>query len=267
MTWFMGIDIGSENSKGVIIKDGQPVAHYSCPSGINYSKTSERLRDTLLANADLSSDDISFTVATGLGAANVAFHDEKVSDLVCSAKGIIRFIPPAKTVVEIGARSSRVMKIDNKKGKLIDFSVTDKCVAGSYYFIQVVANVLRVSLEQAAALSLESENPITFNTGCAVFGETEAITRVVEGVCRQDILAGAHKALADKIFSLASKTGMKGKCTVIGGGALDAGLLESIKKKTGAEILVPPLPLIVTATGAAVIAGEKHEHSLHRQQH
>ena len=36
MTWFMGIDIGSEKSKGVVVKDGELVAEATLPSGYKY---------------------------------------------------------------------------------------------------------------------------------------------------------------------------------------------------------------------------------------
>jgi len=254
---FMGIDIGSENSKGVILENDNVIAKYLCKSGSNYRKTAEKIKDTLLSDTDLSIENITYTVATGCGSPNVYFADEKVADLLCSARGSVKIIASATRIFEIGARSSRAIEIDSKTKKIINFSVTDKCAAGSYYFIQVVAKVLGINLDEIASTSLKSKQPISFNTGCAVFGETEAITRVVEGVAKEDILAGAHNALADKLLSLYPKFTSKGEFAIIGGGAIDRGLVESIKRKASVNIIIPSNPIIVPAVGAAIFAREK----------
>ncbi len=257
MAFYMGIDIGSQNSKGVIMNDNKLLVHYLIPSGVNHKEISENLRENLLSEAHLSFQEINYTIATGCGADNVYYADEIATDLVCSARGINRLLPSIETVIEVAGRSSKVMRIDSETGKISDLAVTDRCATGSGYFIQVIANVLRIKLEDVGPLSLKSRKPITFSTGCVVFAETETITRVAEGISKEDIIAGVHNALADKIFSLASRIGIKEGCAIIGGGALDIGLVASLKERMGVEISVPPLPQIVTAIGAATLAEEK----------
>jgi len=70
MAFFMGIDIGSGTSKGVITKDGRLFASHQLPSGVNYRVAARKLRDDLLAKAGLSQEDIIRTIATGQGADN-----------------------------------------------------------------------------------------------------------------------------------------------------------------------------------------------------
>ena len=65
--------------------------------------------------------------------------------------------------------------------------------------------MLRIDLKEFGPLSLVSQNPITFSTGCAVFGESGAITRVVAAIPKEAIAARVNKALADKITSLPGK--------------------------------------------------------------
>ncbi len=81
MTWFMGIDIGSGTSKGIITEDGKPKAYYLLPSGVNYRATAQKLREELLAKAGLSLRDIAYTIATGYGADSLPFSNEQVSDI------------------------------------------------------------------------------------------------------------------------------------------------------------------------------------------
>ena len=256
MSWFMGIDIGSETSKGVITNDGKLKAHHLLLSGANYRIAAEKLSEELLAKVGLSPEDITYTIATGQGSSNAPFSNQQVTDIRCCTKGINHVFPSVRTVIDVQGQSSQVIRL-NEKGRVINFSVSEKCAAGSGRFLHVIANVLQVKLEDIGPLSLKSENPVTFTTGCAVFGESEAITRVAEGIPKEDILAGVHKALADKISSLVDRIGLKEQCAISGGGGLNVGLIKSVEKKLGVQLLVPPQPQLITALGAAIIAEEE----------
>ncbi len=256
MAWFMGIDIGSGTSKGVITKDGEPLSYHLLPSGINYRTAAQRLREELLSKVGLSPEDITYTVATGQGSGNVLFSNQQVTDIRCCARGINSIFSSVRTVIDVQAQSSRVIRL-NESGQVTNFVASEKCAAGSGRFLEVIANVLQIDLKDIGPLSLKSENPVTFTTGCAVFGESEAISRVAEGVSKEDILAGVHKALANKISALIDRVGLEKECAISGGGGLDIGLIKNLEEKLGVQLLVPPQPQIVTALGAAIMAEEK----------
>jgi predicted CoA-substrate-specific enzyme activase len=251
----MGIDIGSGTSKGAITRDGELLAYHLLPSGANYRTTAEKLGQELLAKAGLTSRDIAYTVATGQGSANVAFSDQTVTDIRCCARGINKIFPSVRTVIDVQAQSSQVIRL-SESGQVVNFVVSEKCAAGSGRFLEVIANVLQIDLEDIGPLSLKAKNPVAFTTGCAVFGESEAISRVAEGNAKEDILAGVHQALADKISALTDRVGLENDCAISGGGGLDVGLIESVEDKLGVKLLVPPQPQMVTAFGAAIMAEE-----------
>jgi predicted CoA-substrate-specific enzyme activase len=253
MTWFMGIDIGSAYSKGVIIRDSELVAYHVIPSGANYQTAAKTIRQELLRQVNLSQDDIADTVATGTGATNVLFASRQVSDIVCTARGINSVFPQARTAIEVAGQSTKVIGV-SEQGMVTNFTVSEKCAAGSGRFIEVIANVLRINLKDFGSLSLKSKNPITFGTGCAVFGESEAITRVTEGIPKQDIAAGVNKALASKISSLVKRIKLEQPCAICGGGALNVGLIKAVEQEMNIKLLVPSQPKIVTALGSAIIA-------------
>jgi predicted CoA-substrate-specific enzyme activase len=253
MAWFMGIDIGSAYSKGVIIKDSELAAYHVILSGANYQAAAEIIRQELLSQASLTQDDITDAAATGTGAANVTFASHRVSEIVCTARGINSVFPQVKTVIEVAGQSSKVIKL-NEHGMVINFTVSEKCAAGSGRFIDVIANVLRIDLRDFGPLSLKSKQPVTFGTGCAVFGESEAITRVAEGIPKEDIAAGVNQALASKISSLAKKIKLEEPCAICGGGALNTGLINAVEQELHTHLLVPPQPQIIAALGAAIIA-------------
>jgi predicted CoA-substrate-specific enzyme activase len=253
MTWFMGIDIGSAYSKGVIVRDLQVVASHIVLSGANYRTSAETIRAELVRQVNLPHDEMSNTVATGCGADNVYFASQKASDTVCTARGIINVFPQARTVIDVGGQSTRVIRL-TKEGIVTNFTISEKCAAGSGRFVEVIANVLRIDLSDFSPLAARSENPITLGTGCAVFGESEAITRISEGVPKEDIAAGVNKALASKISSLVKKIKLEEPCAVCGGGALNTSLVRTIETELSINVLVPPRPQLIAALGAAIVA-------------
>jgi len=250
---FLGIDVGSVATKGVLTNDGAIECRHVVPSGYNYGAAAEKMRQELLARAGVTTDDVAGIVTTGSGAGNAGFPSQQVSEIICCARGIQAVFPSAGTVICVGGQSSQVIQI-GRDGRVADFVVSERCAAGSARFLQVMANVLRVNLEDIGALSLKARNPVSFSTGCAVFGETEAITRIAEGWSKEDILAGVHRSLANKIASLAARVKLARECALCGGGALDVGLVRSLEDTLGLQLLVPPYPQVVTALGAAVLA-------------
>jgi predicted CoA-substrate-specific enzyme activase len=249
----MGIDIGSGTSKGVITRDGEILAYHLIFSGVNYRMTAQKLGEELLAQAYLSPEDITGTVTTGHGAGLISFSSRHVADMRCCSKGINHIFPSVRTVIDLQRQSTQVIKL-NENAQVINFVVSEICASSSGRFLEVIANVLQLELEDIGSLSLKSENPITFTTACAVFGESEAISRVSEGVSKEDILAGVHKALADKISALVDRVGLEEPCAISGGGGLNIGLIKRVEE-IGIQLMVPPQPQLVNALGAAIIAG------------
>jgi len=258
MSYFMGIDIGSGSSKGVITEDNNVIASYQLLSGVDYRKVSQKLVEALFSETGLSFDDISNTVATGQGAASVSYSNQDVTDIRCCAKGINYLFPSVRTVIDVQGQSTQVIRID-ESGLVGNFVISEKCASGSGRFLDIISNVLQIPLEEIGNLSLVSDNPVVFTTACAVFGESEAVSRVAEGLPKEDILAGVHKALAEKISSLVSRVRLEKECAISGGGGLNMGLIKWIEKKIGISLLVPQQPQFVTALGAAIIAANNHK--------
>ncbi len=253
MNVHMGIDIGSLNCKGVIVRDEKIVANSVVLSGTNYRATAENMRNNLLQCANLSQTDITATVATGFGAGNVEFAQQTASDMICAVRGINAVFPDVRTVIDVASQTSNIMHVSNS-GTVGDFAVNERCASGSGRFIEVIAHVLRVKLKDFGQLSMKSRKPVSFSTRCAVFGESEAITRVAEGVLPEDIAAGVNKALSDKLVSMLKRIGLETPCAICGGGALNIGLIKTLENALQIELRKPPEPQTIAALGAAIIA-------------
>ena len=257
MTYFMGIDIGSRTCKAVVLDTSSAlIADDIAPSGMNYASTAKLIRDRLIDRLGLTLAGIQSTVATG-HELRLDWAQAYVPDIQCCARGVHAVCPTARTVIDIEAQTSQVIRL-SESGTIISFVVSEKCAAGSGRFLDVVANVLRLSLQDVGPLSLKATKPVTFSAGCAVFGESEAISRVAEGTSKEDILAGVHRSIADRIAALGARAGLEQPCALVGGGALNSGLVKAIETRLHIEsLLLPSRPELVGAIGAATIAREK----------
>ncbi len=255
MSFALGFDIGSASSKGIVLGNQGVLGSFECPSGGDFKLTADKIRGRLLSQTGRTADDISRTVATGYGSKLVTFADEVEPDIICQAKGVSSLLPSVKTVIDVGDLYTKVLRI-NGNGSVHNFLLSGKCAGGSGRILQVIAKVLRVKVEEIGALSLKSKNRVEFNTGCAVFSESEAISRLSQEVTKEDLLAGIHRALAAQINSLAERMGVEQEVALVGGGARDAGLVQALKEIRGHDILVPPNPHMTAALGAAMIAKE-----------
>jgi predicted CoA-substrate-specific enzyme activase len=255
MSCVLGIDIGSASSKGVLIAETKAVARAEFPSGGDFKATAERMKASLLAQAGLAPRDVVRTVASGFGAKMVSFADAVVTDISCHGKGVHYLLPSVRTIIDVGDLYTKALRIDGE-GNLVNFVLSGKCAGGSGRILKVMAKVLHLKVEELGGLSLRSKKRVEFNTGCAVFAESEAISRIAEGTAKEDLMAGLHRALAAQVDALAVRLGIEKDVAVVGGWARDAGLVKALEEIRGYPLLVPQEPHMTAALGAAIIASE-----------
>ena len=258
MVYVLGIDIGSAASKGICLGDQGPLGSFECLSGGDFKLTADRIRETLLSQTGIWAGDISRTVASGYGSKLVSFADEVKPDIICHAKGVSSLFPSVRTVIDVGDLYTKVLRMDGQ-GSMHNFLMSGKCAGGSGRILQVIAKVLQMKVEEIGELSLKSKKRVEFNTGCAVFAESEAISRLSQEVRKEDLLAGIHRALAAQINSMAERLGVEQDVAMVGGGARDVGLVQALKEIRGHDILVPQRPHMTAALGAAIMAREALE--------
>jgi (R)-2-hydroxyacyl-CoA dehydratese activating ATPase len=253
--YYAGIDIGSVSIKAALVADHQLLASSLIASGGNYQDTARNVLDSVLAETGMSFDQISGIVVTGLGADSVPFPALQVSDISCQARGCHCLFPSARMVIDIGGQFTKVARI-NPAGRIADFLMSEKCATGSGRFLQVIARILHIDLAEIGPLSLQSKNPVEFSTNCAVFAESETVSRIAEGACPADILAGVHRAMASKVNMLVKRLKPEPDVVLTGGGGEDAGLVQAISDVLGLNVLVPDQPRLTAAFGAACLAEE-----------
>jgi len=157
MVHVLGIDIGAGFSKAVVCTGTEIMAYAVAASGGNYGQTAERVIAEALDKIGIVPGDISFTVATGYGASSAPFARQIVTDISCQAKSIHHLFPSVRTVIDIGAQFSKVIKVDDG-GRATNFILNEKCAGGSGKFLQVIARLLHIEIGDIGPLSSNPES-------------------------------------------------------------------------------------------------------------
>jgi predicted CoA-substrate-specific enzyme activase len=248
-----GIDVGGKNVHVVISKNGTILAKAEAPSGIKKGEAAEQAYEEALKKAKLERQDVARVIATGSSGSRVTFADGVIPDAAADARGVIKLIPSARTIIDVGAEEGRAMRI-NAEGKVLDFAINEKCAAGTGTFVDTMARALEISVDEMAKLSLQSTRFIPMNAQCAVFGESEVVSLIHQKIPKQDIARAVHDAIAGRIGSVARIVGLEDDIVMIGGVAKNVGFIESLKRDIGVEVKVPDDPEYVGALGAATAA-------------
>jgi predicted CoA-substrate-specific enzyme activase len=253
--YFAGLDLGSTMTKVVIIDDSERIAARVIKhTGAEHRRLAHEVMGEALKQAQLHFEEIDFVVATGYGRINVPFADKQISELSCHARGVAHFRPSVKTAIDIGGQDAKALKI--RKGKLIDFVMSDKCAAGTGRFLEVLSKALGLRVEELGDISLKSTQKVAINSTCTVFGYQEVVSRLSEGLAVEDIVAGLHTAIASRVVAMARQLKIEPDVVFTGGVAKNAGVVKALAERLGYPVFVPDEPLLSGALGAALLGKE-----------
>ena len=251
-----GIDIGSRAAKGVLLRDNSIVSSVIGDTLPESVKTSNVTMEKLLEGTGIAQSDIDYIVSTGYGRVLVPFANENVSEISCHARGINWYFPSVRTILDMGGQDSKAISCDGE-GRVMKFVMNDKCAGGTGRFLEMIAEVLNLSLQESSELALRSKNAIPFNTICAVFAKSEAIAYRRQGVTKSDILAGLNEAISQRSLNLLKRVSLQKDFSITGGIAKNKGMVSKLTEKVGMEPLLCNDPQIIGALGAALFAVER----------
>ena len=251
-----GIDIGSRAAKGVLMRDNEIISSVIRDTLAESVRTSEATMSELLKGTGISRDDIDYIVATGYGRVLVPFAHENVSEISCHARGINWYFPSVRTILDMGGQDNKAISCDGQ-GRVTNFVMNDKCAGGTGRFLEMIAEVLGVSLTEAGELSLQAKDAVPFNTVCAVFAKSDAIAYRRQGVDKDKILSGLNNAISQRSINLLKRVGIKSDFSITGGISKNKGLVAKFTEKLGVEPLLCDDPQLVGALGAALFATER----------
>ncbi len=250
-----GIDIGSATTKVVLMKDEGILSYSIVPTGVNGREAAEKAFKNALVKAGIEMNDVKGIVATGYGRIRAPFTDKRVTEITCHARGVLHELRNAGTVIDIGGQDSKVISIGSS-GRVVDFVMNDRCAAGTGRFLEVTAHALGINVSEMGGLALKSSNPLRISSMCTVFAESEVISLLAQGESKEDIIAGLHESISERISSMLNRISVQKEVVLTGGVAKNAGIIKSLERKLKMKIIVPLEPQISGAVGAALIAQE-----------
>jgi predicted CoA-substrate-specific enzyme activase len=253
---FLGIDIGSISTKGVIIDDqnhilsdaylwtnGDPMGavknllvelHKKLPKGysvmgVGTTGSARRL------------------IGTAMGA-NVVKNE-----ITAHAIGTMSVVPNAQTILEIGGQDSKIILINN--GVVSDYAMNTLCAAGTGAFLSSQARRLGIALEDFAALALTSKNPAKIAARCTVFAESDLVHKAQIGYSKADIVAGLCRSIVLNYLNNVGK-GKQIKEPVVfqGGVSKNAAVVKEFERELGVPVYVDPNGHLMGALGVAILS-------------
>lgn len=252
----MGVDIGSASSKVVILKDGNDIlAGVVVPVGTGTSGPARALHQAL-STAGVDREELNKVVVTGYGRMTYAGADEQISEITCHAKGVHHLVPTARTIIDIGGQDAKVIKLD-EQGYVTNFVMNEKCAAGTGRFLEVMARVLEISVNELEDLGKQAENVVPISSTCTVFAESEVISQLAAGQKSADVVAGIHQSVARRVAGLAGRVGLTPAVVMTGGVAQNGGVVKALEKELKRPVVVAPRSQLTGAIGAALLAYEK----------
>ena len=248
-----GIDVGNLNTKVVLLRDGKVIAQISVLTGFEQREAALSAFNAAIKEAGVGKDDVKKIIATGAGQAEVDFATGTISEVGANAKGAVRLIPSARTVIDVGAEEGRAVKCD-KDGKVVDFAINEKCAAGAGSFVESMSRALEITVKEFGPLSLKSTKKIAMSAQCTVFAESEVVSLIHAKTSKEDIAHAVTDAIASRITSMVRRIGIEEDIVLIGGVSRNAGVARSIQDDLGKPLQIPDGPEFVSALGAAISA-------------
>lgn len=253
---YIGIDIGSISTKGVIIDEKNKIiaSLYIWTEG-NPIGAVKRLIKDLKSKLD-NEYQIMGIGTTGSARKLIGLMlDANIikNEITAHAVGTLSLYPDVKTILEIGGQDSKIIMIDN--GIITDYSMNTLCAAGTGAFLSSQAKRLGVDIEDFGKLALSSDNPVKIAARCTVFAESDLIHKAQVGYKKEDIIAGLCKSIVINYLNNVGKgKKIKGPIVFQGGVSKNIGVVKYFKQILNEDVVVDENSHLMGALGIAILA-------------
>lgn len=254
---YLGVDVGSISTKGVIIDKENNIlsSAYIWTEGAPVDAV-KKLIAILEGDFDKTEYKIVGTGTTGsarklvgsiLGATVIK------NEITAHAVGTTSFYPDVRTILEIGGQDSKIILVEN--GVAVDYAMNTLCAAGTGAFLSSQARRLGIEIEEIGEYALKSERPTSIAARCTVFAESDLVHKIQMGYPREDIIAGVCNAVVANYLSNVGKGKRIASPVVFQGGvSKNRGVVAAFERELGCKVTVDPNGHLMGAIGAAILA-------------
>nr|MDO8108920.1 acyl-CoA dehydratase activase [Candidatus Sigynarchaeota archaeon] len=259
---YCGIDVGSTICKALVIDETHKVLGTSAQRvGGNPDDAVDNCLVAVLKTLKAKRRNISRIILTGRNCEHVSGKDTRESDLKCLGAGAFTLVPSARTAIDTGSFTNKVIRLD-ARGHITDYQTNDKCAAGAGMFLELVCKSLDLSIDEIGTVALSAQHPVPVTSQCSIFAESEVIFLMNEGVATSEIAAGACISVVGRLIPLVAKLGVERDVILTGGVGKNAKVIQALEEHLGVKMVRYSLdPQYVGAFGAALIACKKEDES------
>lgn len=253
----IGIDLGSRMAKFALLRDGE-IARLDQRETVSFYRLYGRLEgdDLLLdlAAAGIFSPEelaAAAVTVTGYGRNTLSLRGARVVSEIRAHVAGAAFQTGLRDFVllDLGGQDTKVARVHD--GRLADFVMNDKCAASSGRYLENMAAILEVSLDE---LSRHWHEPVKLDATCGIFGESELIGQILRGYPVPRLCAGVNQTLVKRVMPMLRRFPSP-TVVLTGGVAHNRGVVELLRAETGLEIVVPEQPQHNGAIGCCRLAG------------
>ena len=199
----LGIDIGSTTAKIVIFdQEGRIIFH---KYGKHNTYIYKALADTLTAAIEAVGDipvSCAITGTAGMGVSER--HGIKfVQEVIAATDVVAKSYPQVRSLIDIGGEDTKMIFFN--PGKSPDIRMNGNCAGGTGAFIEQMATLLNVKIEEIDALAAQSQNHYPIASRCGVFAKTDIQNLLARKVSKADIAASIFHAVAIQTLNTLSR--------------------------------------------------------------
>ncbi|EGW38261.1 acyl-CoA dehydratase activase [Desulfosporosinus sp. OT] len=242
-----GLDLGSVNTKLVVLENGERVYSQVIPSRFDSVQAGITLINSYVEKHGEKPEKL---VVTGYGRVNFP-EGRVITEISCQGRGCHAYFPEQMYILDLGGQDAKVIK-KNPAGKVVQFIMNDKCAAGTGRFLDVILKGLDLTADELD--SAAAAKPIPINSMCTVFAESEVITMLAKGTPKPEVIAGLFKSTAKRLANFVESVGHPECLIFTGGGAHYSLLVRFLEQELKEKVVIPPEPEMTAALGAALLA-------------
>ena len=232
--YYIGIDIGSISTKGVLIDNDNNIiaSEYIWTEGDPISATKkiiENIKNKIQEskiNVDIYGIGTTGSARNLIGTilnANIVKNE-----ITAHAIGTLSRYPDVKTIFEIGGQDSKIIILRN--GVVTDYAMNTLCAAGTGSFLSSQAKRLGVNIEDLGKIASLSKNPSKIAARCTVFAESDLVHKAQIGHSKEDLIAGICNSVAENYLNNLSKgKKIEDKIVFQGGVSKNTGVVNAFK--------------------------------------
>lgn len=228
----LGIDLGSRAVKVAVMEDSKIVNSFKISTMTFYRDYCSYDGKIQVNLEKLKLGKIDAFVSTGYGKNNTDLSKfNAINELKAHVYGVF-FQTALKDFIllDVGGQDVKVVKVE--RGAITDLELNEKCAASCGRYLENMANVLEISLDEMSNFYKE---PVKLNATCAVFSESELISKIAEGVGIESLCAGVNYSLYKRLSSLLTK--FKGEKIILSGGVANNYALREYLKNDYKDVI------------------------------